>query len=247
MTTLRALLVDDERLARKRLAALLAAHPQVAIVGEADGFEAALAMAEDLRPDVVFLDVEMPPANGLALVTRLPKQPAPPAVVFVTAHESFAVEAFAVSAFDYLLKPVHPDRLAMTLRRLAAARPDAAAASPRDEAWTSESRITLADGHTLRMVAVREIVAIRALGTYSQVSSSGQPPMTVLRSISDWERRLPAKEFLRLDRSLIVQPRRLRLFDRRSRDQSLLSLEGLAGPLEIGRAAAVRLRRHLDG
>ena len=65
MTTLRALLVDDERLARKRLAALLAAHPQVAIVGEADGSEAALAIAEDLRPDVVFLDVEMPPANGL--------------------------------------------------------------------------------------------------------------------------------------------------------------------------------------
>ena len=73
MSILRALLVDDERLARKRLAGLLAAHPQIQVIGEADGLEAAATMVANLRPDVVFLDIEMPPDNGLELLARLPE------------------------------------------------------------------------------------------------------------------------------------------------------------------------------
>ena len=246
MSILRALLVDDERLARKRLAGLLAAHPQIQVIGEADGLEAAATMVANLRPDVVFLDIELPPDNGLELLARLPESFAPPAVVFVTAHETFAVEAFAVSAFDYLLKPVHPDRLALTLRRLTAVRKSISPiACSGEEDWTLESRIPLTDRQTLRVVEVREIVAIGALGTYAQVMLADQPAMTVLRSISEWERRLPESEFLRLDRSLIVQPRRLLSVNRRSRDEALVTLHGLDEPLRIGRIAAQRLRRHL--
>ncbi len=247
MSILRALLVDDERLARKRLAGLLAAHPQIQVIGEADCLEAAAAMVANLRPDVVFLDIEMPPDNGLGLLARLPESFAPPAVVFVTAHETFAVEAFAVSAFDYLLKPVHPDRLALTLGRLTAARKSTSPiAGSGEEDWTLESRIPLTDRQTLRVVEVREIAAIGALGTYSQVMLADQPAITVLRGISEWERRLPGSEFVRLDRSLIVQPRRLLSLNRRSRDEALVTLDGLAEPLRIGRIAAQRLRRHLD-
>ncbi len=245
MRTLRALLVDDERLARKRLMALLAAHPQIQVVGETGDLESAVSMVTEMRPDVVFLDVEMPPENGFDLLARLPELPEQPAVVFVTAYETFALDAFAVSAFDYLLKPVHPERLALTLRRLVAAKGlKSPVIGKEEEKWTLTSRIPLTDRQTVRVVEVMEIVAIEALGTYSHVRLAGQPSLIVLRTISEWERRLPQGEFLRIDRSLIVRPRRLRVLDRRSRDESLVTFEGLAEPLKIGRIAAVRLRRH---
>ncbi len=248
MTPMRALLVDDERLARKRLAELLAPHPEIVVAGEADGVATAAAKVTELRPDVVFLDMEMPPDNGLDLLPLLPSPPATPAVVFVTAYETFAVQAFAVSALDYLLKPVHPERLALTLRRLRSAKESRWPwTGATEEIWTMESRVALSDRQTQRLVEVRDIVAIQAMGAYSRVSLRGQPAMIVLRSISEWERRLPPGGFSRIDRSLIVQPRRLRTMERKSRDETLVTLEGLPGKLVIGRAASVRLRRHLDG
>lgn len=253
MTPLRALLVDDERLARKRLAELLAPyHADIVVAGEAEGVESAALMAANLLPDVVFLDLEMPPEHGLDLLPRLPESPAPPAVVFVTAYETFAVQAFTLNALDYLLKPVHPDRLALTLGRLRATRlgsPAAAAntAGATEEIWTMESRVTLGDRQTLQSLRVSEIVAIHALGAYSRVCLPGQPAITVLRSISEWERRLPPGGFARIDRSLIVNVHLLRRMEKKSRDEMVVTLEGLPEQLTVGRTAAVRLRRQLDG
>ncbi|WP_438481286.1 LytR/AlgR family response regulator transcription factor [Oleiharenicola lentus] len=246
MAQLRALLVDDERLARKRLAELLTQHPEIVIVGEADSVESASTAASELKPDVIFLDVEMPPVNGLELLPRLSEE-SPPAIVFVTAHENFAVQAFTVSALDYLLKPVHRERLALTVRRLLTVKeskspfPDAAEA-----AWTLESRVALSDRQLRRTVQVREIVAIQALGAYSRVSIRDVPAMIVLRSISEWERLLPAEIFARIDRSLIVQMPLVRTVERKSRDETFISIEGMSGKLLIGRAAALRLRRQAD-
>ena len=118
---IRALLVDDEAPARSELRYLLAAHSDVQVVGEAASGSEALALARDLRYDVVFLDVEMPGATGLETAPHVHEQREPPAVVFVTAHERYAVDAFAVEAFDYLLKPVDPDRLARVRRAAARA------------------------------------------------------------------------------------------------------------------------------
>src|SRR5688572_19652192 len=100
---LRALLVDDERLVRKHLRQLLAEHPAVTVVGEAGSVAEAATLARLHRPDVIFLDVQMPPTTGFDLLPLL--EPAP-AIIFVTAHDEFAIRAFAVSAADYLLKPV---------------------------------------------------------------------------------------------------------------------------------------------
>jgi len=113
-----ALIVDDEAPARDELRYLLAAHPDVEVVGEASGPQAALDQLREAKPDVVFLDVEMPGASGLSLAPLVRERAAPPAIVFVTAHAEYAVDAFAVEAFDYLLKPVDPERLARVLERL---------------------------------------------------------------------------------------------------------------------------------
>src|SRR3977135_135581 len=107
----RALIVDDEGPARSELRYLLASHPEVEVVGEAESAAEALDLSRELEHDVVFLDVEMPGLTGVGAAPLARERPDPPAVVFVTAHERYAIDAFAVEAFDYLLKPVDPDRL----------------------------------------------------------------------------------------------------------------------------------------
>jgi DNA-binding LytR/AlgR family response regulator len=115
---IRVLLVDDEGPARSELRYLLAAHRDVQVVGEAASGAEALELVRDVDYDVLFLDVEMPGATGLETAPQVRDRSDPPAIVFVTAHEQYAVDAFAVEAFDYLLKPVDPDRLARVVERL---------------------------------------------------------------------------------------------------------------------------------
>ncbi|RRJ96168.1 response regulator [Opitutaceae bacterium TAV4] len=242
---LRAIVVDDERLARKRLRELLSHHPEISVVDEAADAASAIAAVTTWRPDVLFLDMELSPGNGLQLLPQLPVRPI---VVFVTAYETFAVQAFEVCAFDYLLKPVHPDRLAQTVRRLLqdappspphSAPPFALSPSP----LTLQDRIPLKDSRTVTLAKLGRIAAIKAAGAYSRVMLCDHPPMTVLRSISEWERTLPARAFMRIDRSLILQLPLVRAIKTISRDECLLTLDGLPSPLTIGRAASRRLRR----
>src|SRR4030088_270040 len=115
---LRALIVDDEGPGRSEPPYLLASHPEVEVVCEAESAAEALDLSRELEHDVVFLDVEMPGLTGLEAAPLVRERAAPPAVVFVTAHERYAIDAFAVEAFDYLLKPVDPDRLARVVERL---------------------------------------------------------------------------------------------------------------------------------
>lgn len=113
---MRALIVDDEPLARSKLLRMLQAFPDVEVVGEASGGAAALTLAAQLRPDVIFLDVQMPGVDGFDVAASLPDDA--PAVVFVTAFDQYALQAFDAHATDYLLKPVEPERLARTVQRL---------------------------------------------------------------------------------------------------------------------------------
>jgi len=245
---LRALLVDDERLSRKLLRQLLAVHPEIEIIGEADGVEPAARLAAELRPDVIFLDIQMPPANGFALLPMLDPLPK---IVFVTAFDAFAVKAFEENALDYLLKPVHPERLEKTVRRLVETVPENGALPPLESAGDGKpSRrleihdpVTLRDKRQLRIISAGAIAAIEAEAAYSRVILSGQSPMLVLGSIADWEERLPSPPFARLERSLIVNLRQVRSVDALSRDETSLRLEGVEEPLRLGRTAAARLRK----
>lgn len=236
MKTLHTLIVDDERRARKRLGELLAEHPRIEIVGEAECEESALAAVESLRPDVLFLDMELSPGNGLALLPRLSYQPV---TIFVTAYDSFAVQAFSVCAFDYLLKPVLPARLAQTIHRLLSSSfsPGTAPELP-----ATRDRIVLRDGATTSVVALSQILAIQASGAYTKIYLREAAAMTVLRSISEWERLLPLPDFIRLDRSLILHAPSIRLIMTISRDEVQVALNGLATKLTLGRTASQRLK-----
>lgn len=118
---MKTLLIDDERLARNELRRLLVAFPHIEIVGEARTAQQARELIGSVRPDLVFLDVQMPGETGLELLESL--EPPAPRVIFTTAHDEFAVKAFELNALDYLLKPVDPARLATALARLRNARP----------------------------------------------------------------------------------------------------------------------------
>lgn len=235
---LRTLIVDDERLARKRLHSLLAAHPEVSVVGEAGSVPEAATLAAREQPALIFLDVQMPPASGFDLLPLL--QPAP-AIVFVTAHDEFAVRAFEVSAVDYLLKPVSPERLAAAVGRVVAGRSPAPAAP---KPLQTDDALILRDGDRVRRVTLAEIAAIEADGHYTRVHLAAEPPMFILRGINAWAEQLSAG-FLRVDRSLIVNLARVRGFDIRSRDLAHLTLAGVSPPLALGRAASARLKAAL--
>ncbi len=257
--TLRALIVDDERPARRWLTELLRAHPQIDVLAEADGVSSAREILLEECPDVLFLDVQMPPDTGFDL---LPHLSARTRIVFVTAYDNFAVKAFEANALDYLLKPVHPQRLAETVSRLLAAAPPAAnwqvaASMPGDTAGGAnryslmngrlqmEDLLPLRDRDLLRMVPVRQIAAIRAEGAYTRVIISGQEPMFVLQSIGDWEDRLPSPPFARLDRSRLLNLRRIKETNTIDRDKTLVSLDRVSAPFELGRSASRRLRELL--
>ncbi len=244
---LRVLVVDDERSARKFLRTTLAAHPWISLVGEAACVEEAALLAAGQRPDVVLLDVQIPPASGFDLLPRLPT-PAP-AVIFVTAHDAYAVRAFEVSAVDYLLKPFSEERLLRALQRVQHGRNPSSAkncGSRSISSLTLDGAVVLRDASRIRRVEVRDIAAVVAEGSYTQVHFASDRPMLVLRTMADWEALLPAPPFLRVDRSLVVNLERIVGIDVHSRDKGELTLQANGSPrLHLGRLALNRVREAL--
>ncbi|CAM2801440.1 LytR/AlgR family response regulator transcription factor [Rariglobus hedericola] len=243
---LNVLLVDDERLARKYLRELLSEQAGVSVIGEADSVAAAAELARQLRPDVIFLDVQMPPASGFDLLPLL--DPAP-VIVFVTAHDEFAVRAFTVSAADYLLKPVATDRLALALQHVRN-RLNVPAIVPSESATPFalglDDPLILRDSGRLRRVRARDIAALAGEGSYTRVYLSDERSMLVLRRMDAWETMLPAPPFLRAERSLIVNLERVDSLDIRSRDEGVLRLAADGAPARVlGRVALSRLRAAL--
>ena len=233
---LRVVIVDDEHLARQALRRLLAAHPDVEVAGEAEGLGDAVTTIGRLQPDLVLLDIELGGGvDGFDLLARLAP---PPVVVFVTAHAEHAVEAFAVHAVDYLLKPVAPERLAESLAR--ARRHRAAKA-------TEGSGGVIALRTPRRTVVARpaQVVVLRADGDFTHVHVEGEAPLMMARTLGHFETLLPSPPFLRLGRSLIVNRDRVRRVETPSRETALVTLQGLDDTLALGRAAAARLREAL--
>lgn len=233
---MRVLIVDDEPLARSAMRRLLAAHREVEIVGEADSTEAARRQVASTQPDLVFLDIELGGGrDGFDFLDSLERRPI---VVFVTAYAEHAVDAFAVEAVDFLLKPVEPARLERALAR--AARQSALSTRP-----PGPGTIELRTPRRTLLVAPAEIVAVCADGDFVRVFVTGQPPVMILRTLAHFEEVLPSGRFVRLGRSVMINLDRLRRVESPARSSSRLFLEGMADPLVIGRAATARLREVL--
>jgi len=258
MLPLRTLLVDDERLASKFLAELLLAHPALEVVGQAATVEEAAALARQLLPQVVFLDIQLPRGSGFELLPYLEQLAVYPLVVFVTAHEDYAVRAFESAALDYLLKPVHPDRLARTVERLLSAqqnhaptttkpRPDPDQADPSQSVSRLEAGEVevLRDGKSIRLVKPSQIRAIQTEGSYTKLLFDADLSSMVKLPLSYWESRLPEGLFFKASRSMLVNRRCIRELQACSRDRTHLFLAGLSEPIVLSRLESLRVRREL--
>ncbi|MCP3097988.1 LytTR family DNA-binding domain-containing protein [Myxococcus sp. K15C18031901] len=241
-TPQRALLVDDERLSRAELRELLLPHPWVKVVGEADSVASALARIEELRPTLLFLDVQMPGESGFDLLGRLPECPF--AVIFVTAYDAHALRAFEVNALDYLLKPVHPERLARTLGRITPREPGRAEPTPGPsrQKLAEGDLLLLEDGARSRFVRVEQLVCVRGAGDYSEVVTVDGACVLSPRPLKDWEARLPERSFARIHRSALVNLTFVERVDRGLGGGGHVYLRGVAVPLPLSRPHAAALR-----
>jgi two-component system LytT family response regulator len=199
---MKVLLIDDERLARNELRRLLAAHADLEIVGEAVDVEDALAKVGTLRPELLFLDVQMPGADGFSLLERL--EPPLPQVIFTTAYDEFAVKAFEFSALDYLLKPVDPNRLVAALEKL---RPRGSAApvelgSPSHRLML-EDKVFVREGDRCWFVPVKNLRLLESEGNYTRLYFDDQKPQ-LFRSLTAMEERLDPKSFFRANRKQVI-------------------------------------------
>lgn len=195
---LRALIIDDEPLARSNVAHLLARDPALTIVGQCGSAEEALAALPGTRPDLVFLDVEMPECDGFELLDRIGAAP-PFAIVFVTAHHQFALRAFEVGALDYLLKPFDDQRFARVLERV----------KERLRAPGETRRFLIRNGSALAIVKFADIDWVEASDYYSSLHAAGRSHL-LRRSLAELDAELAPHGFQRIHRSAIVNLERIR-------------------------------------
>jgi two-component system LytT family response regulator len=232
--TLRTLVVDDERLARERVTTLVRDRADLSLIGEAADGRTALDLIVEQRPDLVFLDIQMPELDGFQIIGALDSETgALPAVVFVTAYDAYALRAFEVAAMDYLLKPVTAERFATAVARvLARARqrsPDDAlhvfaeqAAAARTERPT---RFVARRGSKHYFVRVADVDWIAADGNYVQVQT-GDTAHLIRDTMHGVEAKLDPEEFVRVHRSAIVAIDRIRSIEAREAGEYLVTLRG---------------------
>jgi two-component system, LytTR family, response regulator LytT len=229
----KALVVDDEAPARAELQHLLATHPGVEVVGEAANARRAFELAP--RFDVVFLDVEMPGVSGLDAARLVRNQADPPAIVFVTAHAEYAVDAFAVEAFDYLLKPIDPERLARVIARLEGSR----------RARQTPRKIPVVAGVGTELIDEQQVHYVQAEGDYSRVHTYDRSYLST-SSLRELEEALPPERFVRIHRSYLVNLAKVTSVRRAGADRLRITLDDAPRTeLEVARRQAARVRSAL--
>jgi two-component system, LytTR family, response regulator len=234
---LRAVIIDDERLARNDLRSMLSEYKEIELVGEADGVGKAIELINHEDPDLLFLDIQMPGESGFDLLERIDLHAR---VIFVTAFDEYAIRAFEVDAIDYLLKPVNPERLKSALERL----------NREENLQTNKKRLLeyddallLAINSHLKFLRVNSIVYIQAAGDYSEVMTSENKKGLVQKSMTEWEQRLPEKYFCRIHRSTIVNIEYISKIDEWFGNSYQVQLKGFVTPLTMSRRYAAFLKQ----
>ena len=242
----RAVIVDDEELARRVLRELLRAHNEVEVVAECrNGFEAVKAVAE-LKPDLLFLDVQMPKLDGFEVLELIGEGPA---VIFVTAYDQYALRAFEAHAVDYLLKPFGADRLKVALERtkerLGGGLPPPAelAAAARPPAQYLE-RIVVKDGSRVHIIPVAKLDYAEAQDDYVALAVEGKKHLKQ-QTLSNLEKGLDPERFLRIHRSYIVNLDRLGKVEPYGKDTHVVILT-TGAQLPVSRSGYARLREILE-
>jgi two-component system, LytTR family, response regulator len=195
---MKAIIIDDERLARQELKTLLSIHKEIEIIAECQDADSAKEKINELKPDIIFCDIQMPGKSGLELVEEIS---ATVDVVFITAHDEHAIKAFEVNAFDYLLKPVQPERLSETIKKLSVK--DSANRPDNTSPLTDQDTVFIKDGDKCWLIKLEEIRLFESEGNYVRVYFDTFRPL-ILRSLNSLETRLNEKQFFRASRRHMI-------------------------------------------
>ncbi len=234
-----ALIVDDERIARNELEYMLRDYPQFEIIGQAASVEEAVERIQALKPELIFLDVQMPSASGFELFERIPVEAW---VIFVTAYEEFALRAFEVNALDYLTKPVRQQRLGAALDRFL----HRIQLKPSTVGLRMSDSILLTIGRHARFVKVASIDSILAEGDYTRVIVGGNSIGTVLKSMREWEQDLPQDTFYRIQRSAIVNCEHVDRLEKHETGGFAVYMHNIEEPLLMSRRSARQFRERFS-
>ena len=239
----RTLLIDDERLARNELKKLLQDFPEIDVIGEAANAKEGVEKIEDLSPDLVFLDIQMPGKTGFDMLTELDRAPH---VIFVTAYHEFALKAFEVNALDYLMKPVEPKRLSDAIQKLHQQMEDretGSSVTPRGM-LSENDQVFVKDGERCWFVKLSDVRLFESVGNYAKVYFGPNKPL-ILKSLNALEERLDDRIFFRANRKHIVNMRMIEKVEPYFNGGLLLDLKG-GEKIEVSRRQAVKFKEMMS-
>lgn len=240
----KAVIIDDERLARNELKKLLLDFPEIEVIGEAANAAEGLEKIENLSPDLIFLDIQMPGKTGFDMLTELERAPH---VIFTTAYDEYALKAFEVNALDYLMKPVEPKRLADALQKLHQAEEKEMAATMAGinrGMLTEADQVFVKDGERCWFVKLGEVRLFESVGNYAKVFFGTNKPL-ILKSLNALEERLDEKVFFRANRKHIVNLRMIEKIEPYFNGGLLLELQG-GEKIEVSRRQAVKFKEMMS-
>ena len=240
-----AIVIDDERLARNELKKLLAEYPEVEVIGEAGNADEALKLIEELGPEILFLDIQMPAKTGFDLLAELDTVPT---VIFTTAHDEYALKAFEVNALDYLLKPIDPKRLSDAIHKVMFLEErEMVNNETRNENKSflnDGDQVFVKDGEKCWFVKLSEIRLFESVGNYARVFFGTNKPL-ILKSLNSLEERLDPKTFFRANRKHIVNLRMIEKVEPFFNGGLLLEIKG-GEKIEVSRRQAVRFKEMMS-
>lgn len=238
MNKVKAIIIDDERPARKELSFLLKDHPEVSIVGEADNLKDAVDLILTRKPELVFLDIQLSGENGFDLLHKVCVDFK---IIFVTAYDEFAIKAFEVNASDYLLKPVDPKRLKLALARIFDEPYDNDAS---EKKFNYNDSIFLKQNNcTARFVEINTICAITSIANHSKILTLDGNSYIILKTLKQWEAELPEAFFIRIHRSTIVNLKAILKINTSSKSRNQVFLKNIEEPFEVSRNCYKNLKK----
>jgi two-component system LytT family response regulator len=241
---MRAIIIDDERLARTELRKLLQDYPEVEVVDEAANADEGITKIDTLQPDLVFLDIQMPGKTGFDMLAELERAPH---VIFTTAYDEYALKAFEVNALDYLLKPIEPKRLADAMQKLHVAEVKENHILPENfnqSILTEVDQVFVKDGERCWFVKLSDIRLFESVGNYAKVFFGGNKPL-ILKSLNALEERLDPKTFFRANRKHIVNLRMIDKIEPYVNGGLLLALKG-GEKIEVSSRQTVKFKEMMS-
>ena len=239
-TKLKALIVDDEELARSDLRALISKFPVIEIVGEANSVASAAEAIRQYKPDVIFLDIQFPRESGFDLLEKIETNAK---IIFVTAFDKYAIRAFEVNAQDYLIKPVDPERLALTIERLESEEKQANNTLP---SFNYDDAVFLEHHNKYYFVRINTIIKISAEAYYTEIITTKGLKILVSKSMKEWETRLPKNSFVRVHRSVIVNIEFVEKIEQWFNYSYRAYLKGIEAPVPISRRYISLIRNRMS-